>query len=167
MGHVSGRNATCEDRIEQAEFIQTLLDTLQNTKQLVLLTHWVIWGETEANIPCQVLANNCLSTFQFLCADGATRFPPFLYDKLIALEERGIEVIVASGDGGIFTKKFHHQTREGIDFFISGIFSTLDRNNPPTNVEVNLNPDSILIFTQKENTQKLSWEFVGLDDLVE
>lgn len=165
MGHVPGRNATCVEREEQSAFIQNLVDTLQNTSHLVLLMHWVIWGEVDPTIPCRELSNNCLPTFQFICEEGSSRFPPFLYDKLIALEERGIEVIVLSGDGGIFTKGFHRETPEGIDFLISGIFSTLDRNNPPTSVEVNLNPDSVLIFNHDTLAQRLTWEFVALDDL--
>ena len=66
--------------------------------------------------------------------------------------------------------EFHHQTEAGIDFFISGLFSTLDRANPPTfNVgpPVNLNPDSILIFKHLVEEQQLDWQFVNLDDFVE
>ena len=170
VGHVNGRDATCEDRVEQADFLLNLIDTLQHSSHLVLLTHWVVWGEVESNIPCEVLANNCINGFQFLCGGGASRFPPFLYYKLVALEERGIEVMMVSGDGGVYTKQFHHQTQAGIDFFISGLFSTLDRDNPPTfNVgpPVNLNPDSILIFKHLVEERKLDWQFVNLDDFVE
>ncbi len=166
VGHVNGRAATCEEREEQADFLLNLLDTLQASSHLVLLTHWVVWGQVEPNIPCAALANNCINGFQFLCGSGASRFPPFLYDKLVALEERGIEVMVISGDGGIFTKQFHHATEEGIDFFISGFFSTLDRDNPPTTVQVNLNPDSVLIFNHQIEEQQLDWKFVQLDELV-
>lgn len=165
-GHVKGRDATCEDRQEQADFLLNLLDTLQTSSHLVLLTHWVVWGQVEPEIPCAELANNCINGFQFLCGSGASRFPFFLYDKLIALEERGIEVMVISGDGGIFTKKFHHETADGVDFFISGLFSTLDRDNPPTSVEVNLNPDSVLIFNHLVAERQLDWKFVELDELV-
>lgn len=167
VGHVTGRDASCEERISQANLINSVLDTIQASSHLVLLTHWVVWGQVDASIPCEALANNCISGFQFLCRDGSTRFPPFLYDKLIAIEERGVEVIVVSGDAGIFTKKFQHTTPEGIDFLMSGIFSTLDRNNPPTSVAVNLNPDSILIFNHLVEERKLEWEFVRLDDLVQ
>lgn len=170
VGHVKGREDTCEDREKQANFLLNLLDTLEHSSHLVLLTHWVVWGEVEPNIPCAVLANNCINGFQFLCGGGASRFPPFLYDKLVALEEKGIEVMVISGDGGVYTKQFHHQTKAGIDFFISGIFSTLDRANPPTPAvgpPVNLNPDSILIFTHSVEERRLDWQFVNLEELVE
>lgn len=170
VGHVNGRNATCEDRMEQADFLLNLIDTIQSSSHLILLTHWVVWGEVEPNIPCAILANNCINGFQFLCGGGASRFPPFLYDKLAALEARGIEVMVISGDGGVYTKQFHHQTQEGVDFFISGLFSTLDRDNPPTfavGPPVNLNPDSILIFKHAVAERKLDWQFINLDDLVD
>ncbi|MEM6320994.1 MAG: hypothetical protein AAF960_25235 [Bacteroidota bacterium] len=165
MGHVSGRGASCEDRKEQADFIRRTLDTLPSSSHLVLLMHWVIWGETDANIPCRALANNCLSTFQFICGDPSTRFPPFLYEKLVEIEQNGTDVIVVSGDGGIFTKKYEYQTKEGIDFLISGLYTSLDRNNPPANVEVNLNPDSVLVFTHFPEERKLDWEFIRLDNL--
>ncbi len=167
MGHVVGRDASCEERSKQAEILQTLVDTLSTSSHLILLTHWVVWGQVDATIPCDEIANNCINGFQFLCGDGSSRFPPFIYDQLIELEKRGIEVIVISGDGGIFTKSFEHQTPEGIDFLISGIFSTLDRDNPPTSVEVNLNPDSVLIFNHNVVERQLDWEFVRLDDLVQ
>jgi len=83
--------------------------------------------------------------------------------------EGGIEVMVVSGDGGVYTKQFHHQTQAGIDFFISGLFSTLDRDNPPTfavGPPVNLNPDSILIFKHAIEERKLDWQFVNLDNFV-
>ena len=166
VGHVNGRDATCEDRIEQADFLLNLIDTLQASSHLVLLTHWVVWGQVEPNIPCAELANNCINGFQFLCGGGASRFPPFLYDKLVALEDRGVEVMVISGDGGVYTKQFHHQTQTGIDFFISGIFSTLDRDNPPNVPNVNLNPDSILIFNHLVEERQLEWKFVELDEWV-
>lgn len=169
VGHVQGRDATCENRQQQADFLLNLLDTLQTSSHLVLLTHWVVWGQVEPDIPCATLANNCINGFQFLCGNGTSRFPPFLYDKLVALEERGIEVMVISGDGGVYAKQFHRETKEGIDFFISGIFSTLDRENPPmvaVGPPVNLNPDSILIFNHSIEEQQLDWQFVGLDDFV-
>lgn len=170
VGHVNGRDATCEYRAQQADFLLNLLDTLQTSSHLILLTHWVVWGEVEPNIPCKTLANNCINGFQFLCGGGASRFPPFLYDKLAALEERGIEVMVVSGDGGVYSKQFHHATKEGVDFFISGLFATLDRDNPPTfavGPPVNLNPDSVLIFKHSIEERQLDWQFVGLDDLVD
>lgn len=166
VGHVNGRDATCEDRVKQADFLLNLIDTLQSSSHLVLLTHWVVWGQVEPNIPCAELANNCINGFQFICGGGASRFPPFLYDKLVALEDRGIEVLVISGDGGVYTKQFHHQTQAGIDFFISGIFSTLDRDNPPNVPNVNLNPDSILIFNHLVEERRLEWKFVELDEWV-
>jgi len=166
VGHVVGRDAGCEDRLKQGEMLQTLVDTLSTSSHLILLMHWVVWGQVDGTIPCDDIANNCINGFQFLCGSGASRFPPFIYDQLVELEKRGIEVIVVSGDGGIFTKSFEHQTPEGVDFLISGIFSTLDRNNPPTSVEVNLNPDSVLIFNHNVEERQLDWEFVRLDDLV-
>lgn len=166
MGHVIGRDDSCEERAQQADLINAVLDTVQASSHLILLTHWVVWGQVDNSIPCDALANNCINGFQFLCGDGSSRFPPFLYDKLVEVEKRGVEVIVVSGDAGIFTKKFHHTTQEGIDFLMSGIFSTLDRDNPPTSVEVNLNPDSILIFNHLEEEKILEWRFERLDDLV-
>ncbi|MEM1119478.1 MAG: hypothetical protein AAGJ18_03470 [Bacteroidota bacterium] len=166
VGHVVGRDASCEERIRQGEMLQNLVDTLQTSSHLILLMHWVVWGEVDSVIPCRELANNCIDGFQFLCGGGSSRFPPFIYEQLVALEKRGIEVLVVSGDGGIFTKSFAHTTPEGINFFISGLYARLDRNNPPTSVEVNLNPDSILIFTHDVEQRQLSWEFQRLDDLV-
>lgn len=166
VGHVVGRDASCEERVRQGEMLKNLVDTLQSSSHLVLLMHWVVWGQVDSGIPCKEKANNCINGFQFLCGSGASRFPLFIYDQLVDLEKRGIEVVVVSGDGGIFTKSFAHQTPEGIDFLISGIFSTLDRNNPPTTVEVNLNPDSVLIFDHNVTARQLNWAFVRLDDLV-
>lgn len=166
LGHVQGRGSTCEERDLQATFFSNLVDTLHTSSHLVILMHWVIWGDTKPDMRCEASSNNCLSTFQFICNDGRSRFPSFLYDKLVDLEKRGIEVIVVSGDGGIFSKKYQYQTDEGIDFLISGLFSTLDRNNPPQNVAVNLNPDSILVFNHLIEEEKLTWEFINLDDFV-
>ena len=167
VGHAIGREDTCEERERQGEMLKNLTDTLQSSSHLVILMHWVVWGEVGEDIPCKELANNCINGFQFLCGGHTSRFPLFIYEQLVELEKRGIEVVVVSGDGGIFTKGYQHTTPEGVDFLISGIFSTLDRDNPPTTVEVNLNPDSVLIFNHNVEEQQLSWEFVNLDELVQ
>ena len=167
VGHAIGREDTCEERERQAALLKNLTDTLQSSSHLVILMHWVVWGEVGEDIPCKELANNCINGFQFLCGGHTSRFPLFIYEQLVELEKRGIEVVVVSGDGGIFTKGYQHTTPEGVDFLISGIFSTLDRDNPPTTVEVNLNPDSVLIFNHNMEERELSWEFVNLDELVQ
>lgn len=168
LGHAVGRGSTCEERQAQADFFDNLLDTIQESSHLVILTHWVVWGKVDNSaMKTFTYANACLHTFQFLCGDEIpSRFPDYLYDKLVAVEERGIDVIVVSGDGGIYTKQYHFETQEGVDFMISGLYATLDRDNPPANAPVNLNPDSVLIFKHDVLERELTWDFVNLDELV-
>lgn len=168
LGHGVGRGSTCEERAEQADFFNTLLDTIQESSHLVILTHWVIWGKVDNSaMKTFTYANACLHTFQFLCeGQPDSRFPAYLYDKILAAEERGVEVIIVSGDGGIYSKKYHFETKEGVDFMISGLYSTLDRSIPlPDSTAINSNPDSVLIFNHDVAERKLTWEFVNLDEL--
>ncbi len=159
MGLVEGRGASCEDRIAQTHFFETLLDTIQFSSHLVVLGHWAIWGATAEGMRCYQSANACAPYFEFLCDDPSSKFPALMYEKMVAVEQRGVEVFFVTGDGGIYTKQYHFQTEEGVDFLISGLYSTLDRNNPPTTVQVNLNPDSVLIFNHLVAERKLDWKF--------
>ena len=166
MGLIEGRGASCEDRIAQTQFFENLLDTIQFSSHLVILGHWAIWGGVKPEMHCYSFANACAPYFEFLCDDPASKFPNLMYEKMVAVEQKGVEVLFVTGDGGIYSKQYHFQTEEGIDFLISGLYSTLDRDNPPTNVQVNLNPDSVLIFNHLVEEQRLDWKFVNLDELV-
>lgn len=159
----------CDEMQAQLDMIQGTLDTL-SAPNLFILTHQVVWGTCEPDMETTAHANAEIGYYRFLCeGDFSTRFDAAIYPYLKTLKSSGTEVYVVSGDGGQRSKKYHYESPEGINFFISGINNSLKpENTPPALADVvNFNPDSILLFHQDEIDKSFDWEFVELNGILQ
>lgn len=162
--HVDSLWAKCDAMQEQLDMILTTLDTM-TSPNLFMLMHQVVWGYSEPDMDTQTHANDERSVHKFLCGnDTMSRFDMAIYPELKELRARGTDIYVISGDGGQRSKKYHYESPDGINFFISGINNSLNPDDTPPNLlpVVNFNPDSILLFQQDEIELSFDWKFVPL-----
>ena len=107
----------------QLDLINSVTDTLSETKYLVLLHHKLLWmpghPELESQIP--EVANSGLGDCHF--CTNPNNFYDMLYPKLIEVKNKGIEVICLGGDIGFKSKSFEFQTTDGIWFLATGILA--------------------------------------------
>ncbi len=167
--YVDSLKNKCDRMQAQLDMIQQTLDTL-TAPNLFILTHQVIWGICEPDMRSTENANAEVGYYRFLCNGGfSTRFDVAIYPYLKTLRSQGTDVFVVSGDGGQRSKKYHYESPDGINFFISGINNSLKPENTPLSLidDINFNPDSVLLFHQDEFDHSFEWEFVELNGLVE
>ena len=86
---------------------------------------------------------------------------------MVEVQERGVEVIFVSGDGGQYTKGYHYEATSGVQFFLSGINNSVDTTIWTAGTNFNFKPDSILLFDYDIQERKMDWRFVNLDEFVQ
>lgn len=156
----------CDDMAEQWHLIASVLDTLQHANNLVILTHYAIWGNVEPEgMRTKQFANAEKSWVNLVC-DSVKRFETHVYPLLLNVVDRGIHISVISGDGGQLSKQYSYRTKEGVEFFITGINNSVDTLMYPDAIRFNFNPDSILELTIDGATGVLEHEFVPLSKIL-
>jgi len=157
----------CQDMADQWALITTMLDTVQHAANLVLLMHYTVWGNVEPEgMRTDLYANVDKSRVNFVC-DSVKRFDTDIYPLLADVAERGIKILVISGDGGQKSKQYRYRSTEGIEFFITGINNSVDTLVYPPGSEFNFNPDSVLQLKIDRATGLLEHEFVPLTAIIE
>ena len=166
LGHHAFASPECESRREQFDMFEDVLDTIENSKNLVILSHEVIWGWVEKDEMESFPNANADKSgwYSFLC-DTLLKFESHFYPKLVDVKNRGIDVMFISGDGGQYSKKYEYTTKEDIHFLISGINNTADSIAWPPAAAHNFNPDTVLIINHDLLTHELSWSWVELNEL--
>ncbi len=137
---------------KQLALFNTIVDTIQNSSHLILLTHKLIWMYDHPILHNKI---NSISNGHFgscsYCVNP-NNFYSDIYPKLIEVKSRGIDVLCIAGDIGIKVKEFEYETEEGIFFLASGL-------------NYNESDNKALLFTHNLTTTKLTWEFVFLTQL--
>ena len=157
---------TCELLQQQVDLIQSVTDTIQYSSHLIMMMHMVTWGGSEPGMDTQNHANANAPWWRFTC-DDASRFHQIIYPMLRKVKERGIEVLILSGDGGANSKGYHFEAMNGIHFFISGINNSIAKDRWKDLPQFNFEPDSVLLFEHRPNARTLEWKFKELNELVE
>ena len=85
---------------------------------------------------------------------------------MVEAQEKEVQVVVISGDGGQYAKTFEYQSEAGVQFLMSGI-NSLDTVICPSCKDkgFNLNPDSVLLLNYDLKDKELEWEFKDLKEL--
>lgn len=136
---------------EQLELVTSVLDTISESKYLILNHHKLIWmyGHPELEPMINNVANGELGTC-FYCTNP-NNFYDDVYPLLVEAENRGVDVICVGGDLGFKVKAFEYFTSDGIQYLASGC---------------NLvGEDSVLIFDYFLDEKELDWSFRGLSEL--
>jgi hypothetical protein len=169
LGFMKKFKDKCEEKHTQTELLRQVLDTIQHSSHLIILTHHVIWGGIPGIKGCYEIANACAPFYSFRC-DTTLKFYPKIYKELTKVQKRGVQVIVVSGDGGQQSKGYHFISNDSMHFLMSGINNSLDLKRAPAfyqDKDFNFNPDSVLIFHHYPKKRELTWEFRNLNEMVE
>ncbi|MCB9230252.1 MAG: hypothetical protein H6581_01195 [Bacteroidia bacterium] len=150
----------CPNLDEQYAMLQSVCDTLQKSSHLVLLMHHVIWGKVIDGGTLGV-ANGDNPWFHLNCASPTPYFDLTAYPLLTSVRQRGIKVLVISGDLGQQKQQFEYITPEGIVFLGAGLnksatlwFGNTYRGN-----------DAMIVLHHDLAEKTLDWEFVKIDSL--
>jgi len=161
-----GWSGGCAGLEEQYQLIQHVCDTIQEASHLIILHHHVLLTNTIAQdqIDLRTIYHYYEPNLQLRCEPSET-FESGIYPQLVAVQRKGVEVILIGGDIGMRAKQFEFQTKDGITFLGAGINGSLDPQYAPEYV-TNFNPDSVLVFTHQPGKERLSWKFMGLEALL-
>ena len=157
----------CEEREAQLSLIHRLCDSLQAASHLVVLHHHALFNELKINDQGDTMRffNVNAMPVRTGCPPQEVNVTETVYPWLVAVQNRGIQVVCIGGDFGMNAKTFAHRSAEGIWLLGSGINNSLDKDYVPDYV-TNLQPDSVLILNHHPQTRTLDWSFVRLRDLV-
>ena len=137
---------------DQLTFIQNTLDTIEDSNNIIIMTHKLIWlygneeiklyGESRSNVKIGVNKWNI----------KVNNFYNDIYPSLIKKELEGINVYCVAGDLGTNSSIFEFHSKEGIDFLANGIGDDLSK-------------DKMLVISNLNSV--ISWEFIPVDNLID
>ena len=150
----------CETLDKQYEMIKNVCDTISQG-YLIFLIHQGITIDVPGIPSPSSYGHTALKNWMAHCEDDSSTYTKAIYPTLVALEEKGIEVMHVMGDVGANKKYFHGISDHGIDYFGSGINNSYNllKEIPITN------PDMVLIFKHIPKENKILWEFVEVNSL--
>ena len=137
---------------DQLQMFNSVMDTLQESSHLVILTHKLIWMYSHPVLHSQIdsVSNGQFGSC-FYCVNP-NNFYDDIYPQLIAAKQGGIKVLCVAGDIGFKVKEFSYTTDEDITFLASGL---------SYNEVINAG----LLFKHNKEENELTWEFKILSDL--
>lgn len=143
----------------QIKMLVQLADTIQEASHLVLLHHHTLLTNrmTNDSLRLNLLFNLYHEGLQVGCT-GEHTFESFIYPLLQKIQEKGIQVILVSGDLGQRSKSFEYQTDDGIWFLGSGINNSAIGKYLPDYV-TDTSPDKLLIFEYHPRQGTFTWSF--------
>lgn len=152
----------CAELQDQWEMIRNTCDTIRNASHLILLTHLVTWSDVEEGMNAESAGNTVAHWWPFTCEEN-TRFKQMVFPKLQEVQERGIQVMVISGDAGKNDKSFAYQTQGGIWLLASGINNSFEKDPEKRAL---LPKDRVLYLEYDQEKRRFYWRFLILDDLL-
>lgn len=140
----------CKIINDQLAFIQNTLDTIKDSKNIIIMTHKLIWlyGNEEIKLYGEEKSNVKIGDNKWNIK--VNNFYNDIYPLLIKKELDGINVICIAGDLGTNSNVFEFKSREGIDFLANGIGDDLSN-------------DKMLVLSNVNSI--ISWEFIKIDNL--
>lgn len=140
---------------DQLALFNAVVDTLSTTKNLLLLTHKLLWipDHPELNASIDSVPNGGAGRCNYCTQPN--NFYQAIYPKLVELRRKGISVICLAGDIGKKVSEFEYLTRDSIYFLASGI-------------EVFPATQKVLVFNIAESTDGiLEWEYRSVENLLQ
>ncbi|MEO0775171.1 MAG: hypothetical protein AAF146_01335 [Bacteroidota bacterium] len=135
---------------EQLALIRRVTDTITESSHLVLLHHKLVWMYGNEDLEGQIVATANGQLGDCFHCINPNNFYETVYPLLVAVRQRGVEVLCIGGDLGFRTKTFDYLSPEGIRLMGSGM--DLDAADNPA-----------LLFSYEN--RELTYEFLPLDAL--
>ena len=138
---------------DQLDFLHNVLDTLNKSNFLILMTHKLIWMHDDPHMHDMMdsipngVSGNCSH------CTNPNNFRSEIYPRLVDLQNDGVKVICLAGDIGLKVDSFYFKDPEGIEFLASGI-------------QYNKDHKKVLLFLHEFfPEQSLSWTYKDLQEL--
>lgn len=147
----------CDARARQYDLFTQLTDTISQSSHLVLMSHYIIWGDVVDGVEMRDQANANKPFWEATCTP-ATQFPRSMYDQLKTVQARGVQVICLAGDFGQRVQSFSWQNPEGMWFLGAGFKKG---NGIVADPE-----DQILIFSHDVESRQLDWRFTNVEEFL-
>ena len=106
---------------DQLQFFESVVDTIQISHALILMTHKLIWMYENEDLESQIndVSNGILGECDYCL--NPNNFYEDLYIPLSEVHERGVKVTCIAGDIGKKVSQFQYRDDNGIQFLASGI----------------------------------------------
>jgi len=138
---------------DQLTLFNNVVDTIQVSSHLIVMTHKLIWMDGNSNLEPLVPTTSNVQLGTLPWQLNPNNFYDDLYWELLDLQNSGIQVICIAGDIGLFATEFEYRFNSGIQFLASG----LHYQNPLS--------AKVLVFEHTKSKGLLTWEYVNIDDL--
>ena len=141
----------------QKEFLDQVLDTIETSSHLVIMSHKLFWltDHPEMKHLLEVVPNRGAGSRHCSECHHSNNFMTDFYPRLVEIERQGIKVIMVAGDLGRYVAEYEHTDAEGILFLAAGV-SNFD------NVE-----DKVLEFIYDPNNQEFNYQFRNVEYLIQ
>jgi len=146
----------------QLNLLQQVVDTMEHASHLIILHHHILLTKamTQDSLALDKIFNIYNEGLKVSC-EGPFTFENKIYPMLQKVQQKGIQVILVSGDLGQRSKSFEYQTDDGIWFLASGINNSA-KGEFVAEWVTDFSPDKALIFEHDVAKGKLSWHFKPL-----
>ncbi len=153
-------SSDCENLDAQYEMLLNVCDTINEASHYVILMHHQIFKDINGLEGFK--SNGACPFYSMNCSSSDTYFDTEFYPSLVGLQKKGVEVIVVVGDSG-WDKGSERVSADGIKFLSSGINNSYYKGKDVDPKK--LPADQVIIFDLDIEQQKLSYEFVQLNEL--
>jgi len=143
----------CEMLNEQYNIIESVCDTISNSKHLVLLMHHGLWRDIPDLPPPATYGQSDLVYWNATCDSVNTQFVDVIYPKLVEVKQRGIDVTCIMGDMGSQLKKINMYSVDSIRFMGCGFHH-------------NDSLDQVLILEQVLPNNPFTFNYHSIDSLL-
>lgn len=113
---------------DQLRFFESVTDTMKSYKNLIILTHKLIWMRDHEVLEEQIdsVSNGHYGDCSYCIQTN--NFYTDIYPKLVKLTTENMNVFCVAGDIGFKVSKFEYDTDEGVVFLATGMNSTSESN---------------------------------------
>lgn len=151
---------SCEERIEQTDFINHVLDTVQMSSHVVLMSHHVFWGNLNEDSTDINTYANTNHTYKLWYCDPYLTACEAISEQLNRLVNENIKVILLAGDLGQKRSAYEYINKNGMVFLGNGgLSNTLYNSEKFTKAS---SDDSVLVFTHYPDQRVLNWKFINV-----
>jgi len=115
-------------RGEQLKFFESITDTMRCYKNLIILSHKLIWMRGDPTLEPQIdsVSNGHLGDCSY-CIQSNNYYTD-IYPKLLSLKKANMNVYCVAGDVGFKVPKYEYETMDGIVFLATGMNSFSEDN---------------------------------------
>jgi len=134
---------------EQLHFFNTITDTMNSYKNLIILSHKLIWMRGNPSLESQIdsVSNGHLGDCSYCIQSN--NFYTDIYPKLLSLKNANVNVYCVAGDIGFKMSKYKYITTDGVVFLATGMNSSSE-------------DDFYLEFSNNLSNENMSYAFIPL-----